>query len=191
MILLKIVDTFFYGFHGQELPSNFRPCSASESINEQIDTPVGTYVAISTIGGALFMLIVIITLIVLLKNIHRKKRNSTSRLWLTSRDQLDNSNGNSILQHRQNTLRPPNLKLEASNPIYEGVLYETTPGETLKSLQSLPVTPSNDLTFRYTLDTTPQPPPPRKASKIQSQSRSTGCEADTAEYTIMNSTQSM
>ena len=140
------------------------------------------------------MLIVVIMFIVLLKSIHRKKRNSTSRLWLTSHDQLDiKNNGNSVLQHRQNTLRPPNLKLEASNPIYEGVLYETTPGETLKSLQSPPVTPSNDLTFRYTLDTTPQPPPPRKVLKIQPQSRSTDCEVDydTAEYMIMNSTQSM
>ena len=92
-------------------------------------------------------------------------------------------------------LRPPSLKLEASNPIYEGVLYEITPGETLKSLQCPSVTPSNDLTFWYTLDTTPKPPPPRKASTIHSQSRSTGCEGDsnTAEYNIMimNSTQSM
>ena len=64
--------------------------------------------------------------------------------------------------------RPTALRLEANNPIYDGVTYETTPGESLKSLDcSVPTTPSVDSssTSRYTFDmASPKLPPPRKSS---------------------------
>lgn len=59
------------------------------------------------------------------------------------------------------------LRMEASNPIYEGVMYEITPGETLKSLDCN--TPSTSLagsaaTIRYAFNMGPTLPPPRKPS---------------------------
>ena len=186
-------DTFFYGFH--DLVGDYCSCNTTDSINEQKSIAIVKYVASSALGGALLMLIVVAILIALIKYLQRKKMNSMSRL--TCHNQLDIDNheisGSSELQQKQHTLRPPNLKLEASNPIYEGALYETTPGESLKSFQSPPVTPSNDLTFRYTLDTTPKLPPPRKMSTTQLQTRRPGCEgdSDTTEYMVMSSKQSM
>lgn len=63
--------------------------------------------------------------------------------------------------------KPPNLTLQAKNPIYEGAMYETTPGESLKSLlspSSVPCTPLADAAIRYTFDFPPRLPPPRKGS---------------------------
>ena len=63
--------------------------------------------------------------------------------------------------------KPPNLVLQAKNPIYEGAMYETTPGESLKSLLSpcsVPCTPLADAASRYTFDFPPKLPPPRKGS---------------------------
>ena len=57
--------------------------------------------------------------------------------------------------------------LQAKNPIYEGAMYETTPGESLKSLLSpcsVPCTPLADAATRYTFDFPPKLPPPRKGS---------------------------
>ena len=60
--------------------------------------------------------------------------------------------------------RPATLKMEANNPIYEGAVYESTPGESVKSLlssHSTPSTPSADSAPRY-FDIPPSLPPPRK-----------------------------
>ena len=62
---------------------------------------------------------------------------------------------------------PASLKIQASNPIYEGAIYETTPGESVKSLfdsTSCPNTPSAELNCRYIFDA-PELPAPRKVSK--------------------------
>ena len=48
-------------------------------------------------------------------------------------------------EYRHNASRPTNLRLEASNPIYEGAVYESIPGESFKSLDiSTPDTLSAD-----------------------------------------------
>lgn len=63
--------------------------------------------------------------------------------------------------------KPPNLKLQASNPIYEGSMYETPPGENLKSLLSpcsVPCTPLAESASRYVFEFPPKLPPPRKGS---------------------------
>ena len=60
-------------------------------------------------------------------------------------------------------------RAQASNPIYEGATYETTPGESFRSLDSLneprrSATSSADLTLHY-VDVPPNLPPPRGADK--------------------------
>ena len=65
---------------------------------------------------------------------------------------------------------PTSLKIQASNPIYEGAIYETTPGESAKSLPDStmsPNTPSAEQTCRYTFDLAPKLPAPRKMSLNQ------------------------
>ena len=68
--------------------------------------------------------------------------------------------------------RPSNLKLQESNPIYDGAVYETMPGESFKALlspTSTPTTPATDSATRYLFDTNvlPNLPPPRKESAGQ------------------------
>lgn len=75
-------------------------------------------------------------------------------------------------QQTRNRGRPSNLKIQASNPIYEGAVYETIPGESFKSLLSpgsTPSTPSADSAIRYIFDhdIAPNIPPPRKESVCQ------------------------
>ena len=70
---------------------------------------------------------------------------------------------------RNNVCRgvPATLKIQASNPIYEGAIYETTPGESAKSLLDStisPDTPSAEQNCRYTFDLAPKLPAPRKMS---------------------------
>ena len=75
--------------------------------------------------------------------------------------------------HEQRS-KPSTLKLQASNPIYEGAVYETMPGESLKSLLSptsastpnTPNTPSAESASRYVFsyDMAPNLPPPRTGS---------------------------
>ena len=66
-------------------------------------------------------------------------------------------------------------KVEASNPIYEGPTYETTPGESFKPLISLnesrPTTPSAELTPHY-VDTPPTLPPPRGGERVNTRGSS-------------------
>ena len=71
------------------------------------------------------------------------------------------------LTPKQTKSKPPNLKLQASNPIYEGSMYETPPGENLKNLTSpcsVPCTPLAESASRYVFDFPPKLPPPRKGS---------------------------
>lgn len=71
------------------------------------------------------------------------------------------------LAPKQTKSKPPNLKLQASNPIYEGSMYETPPGENLKTLTSpcsVPCTPLAESASRYVFDFPPKLPPPRKGS---------------------------
>lgn len=71
------------------------------------------------------------------------------------------------LAPKQKKNKPPNLTLQARNPIYEGAMYELTPGENLKSLMSpcsVPCTPLAESASRYTFDFLPRLPPPRKGS---------------------------
>ena len=68
--------------------------------------------------------------------------------------------------------RPSNLRLQESNPIYEGAIYETMPGESFKALlspTSTPTTPATDSATRYLFDTNmlPNLPPLRKESTGQ------------------------
>lgn len=66
---------------------------------------------------------------------------------------------------------PTSLQIQESNPIYEGAIYETTPGEPVKSLvdsTSCPNTPSSELNFRYTLHLAPRLPAPRKVLRKDS-----------------------
>ena len=100
---------------------------------------------------------------------------------------------------KQKKPKPPNLKLQASNPIYEGSVYETPPGENLKTLLSpcsVPCTPLAESASRYVFDFPPKLPPPRKGSvsiqpklethnKIDSVKESCMQEAGD-EYMIMN-----
>ena len=72
-------------------------------------------------------------------------------------------------QQTRNRGRLSNLKMQASNPIYERAVYETIPGESFKSLLSpgsIPSTPSADSATRYVFDhdIAPTIPPPRKGS---------------------------
>ena len=83
----------------------------------------------------------------------------------------DNNNSHSMQQPRT---RPSNLKVQANNPIYDGVMYETMPGESFKCLLSPTTTstsntPLADSATRYELDqnTVPSLPPPRKSSVCQ------------------------
>ena len=75
--------------------------------------------------------------------------------------------------------RPPNLRLESDNPLYEGAMYEVTPGESLKTLSFVPTTPSAEASTRYMFDMAPQLPPPRKLSVCQSTSKEFNFDADT------------
>ena len=72
-------------------------------------------------------------------------------------------NDHSRQQHQD---RPSNLKLQTCNPIYEGPVYETMPGESFKALlspTSSPATPVVDSATRYICDNDvlPNLPPPR------------------------------
>lgn len=72
-----------------------------------------------------------------------------------------------VKEKKPKPTKPPNLVLQAKNPIYEGAMYETTPGESLKSLLSpcsVPCTPLAEAATRYTFDFPPKLPPPRKGS---------------------------
>jgi hypothetical protein len=78
------------------------------------------------------------------------------------------------MEHQRNNVCrsiPTSLKIQASNPIYEGAIYETTPGESIKSLLDSaisPNTPSAEQNCRYTFDLVPNLPAPRKTSKRES-----------------------
>ena len=87
----------------------------------------------------------------------------TSRLELEADDGARTGSITSMQHRNSNDRRPHNLRVEACNPIYEGVMYETTPGELF---MSVPNTPSADSTSfsRYTFDISPGLPPPRKTS---------------------------
>ena len=84
--------------------------------------------------------------------------------------ETDCDSNHSRQQPRQ---RPSNLKVQSSNPIYEGgAVYETMPGESFKALlspASTPSTPSADSATRYIFDHNmiPSLPPPRKGSVCQ------------------------
>lgn len=82
---------------------------------------------------------------------------------------LETDSALTIKNRKPKPTKPPNLVLQAKNPIYEGAMYETTPGESLKSLLSpcsVPCTPLAETATRYTFDfpQAPRLPPPRKGS---------------------------
>ena len=83
--------------------------------------------------------------------------------------------------------KPSSLTLHAKNPIYDGALYEITPGESLKSLMSpcnggsVPCTPLAESACRYTFDFPPRLPPPRKGSVSIPPKLETHDEIDTKE----------
>ena len=173
-----IAATFLDGLQDAALvPESALPCNASVSVDSKVPM-IGLYISSSAVGGALFMLIVIITTVVMVKCIQRWKHRQTeckqiqsahiiSQLNLNHHD-ISHGSNNRITLHASH--RPPvshKTGIVASNPIYEGVVYETTPGESFKSLQSSPSTPTADsaLSNRYTFgNNTPDPMllPPRK-----------------------------
>lgn len=63
----------------------------------------------------------------------------------------------------RNNNKPSRVRIENTNPIYEGAVYETTPGESLKLLLSSPGSPSTpdvDNAHQY-VEQPPNLPPPR------------------------------
>ena len=117
--------------------------------------------------------------------------------------QLSGQCQNDVNIHEQCS-KPSNLKLQASNPIYEGAVYETMPGESFKSLlspgcSSIPNTPNtlsaSTSRYAFSYDTAPNLPPPRKGSvSYQPKVEEKGSEKDINllpfvqrdEYMIMN-----
>lgn len=164
-----------------------------QGIPEPYSTPnvlsIGMIVG-STLGGVACLCIVVISMLIVFLCVRRKQRNrgrvhsqdngylpknvfiNTDIIFIFFLLALKTDHNGSAARGKPKKKKPRSLalKMEANNPLYEGPVYEVTPGESLKSLMSpgsTPSTPLSDLTPRYfDLNIPPSIPPPRNGSSL-------------------------